>query len=320
MSRMAIASPKRDRKLLTAVGREPDAHRDGRRREQREHERVRELLEDAEQRALLRPLGELVRPVLGERFGASSSLSPSIELTPRARGRRAPPPRGRAAALRSGFVRLRRLGGGLRGHGRPAVIASSAPARAALRLRARRGPRRARPAPPARCRSAAAGASRRRAPGARSPSAPRRAATPILRLSASSSSSAPRFASSCRTCAGQRVARVLLGELGRGLGLGLDLIDLRRHPIERLEGRGVVQAAHRLLDGLLRLGALLPRDEDVLLALRLLDLVVEHPQRRLELIDGLLLLLPLILVASREPVVLLLAVRAPPSRGRRRRP
>jgi hypothetical protein len=90
-------------------------------------------------------------------------------------------------------------------------------------------------------------------------------------------------------------------------GVGLDLVDLLRHAVERLEGRGVLQAAHRLLDGLLRLGALLPRDEDVLLALGLFDLRVEELERRLELVDRLLLLLPLILERGGELVVLLLA-------------
>jgi len=62
------------------------------------------------------------------------------------------------------------------------------------------------------------------------------------------------------------------------------LFDIDR----RLEGARIAQAAHRLLDGPLRLGALLSRDEHVLLALGLFDLVVEHAQRALERLDGLL--------------------------------
>src|SRR5439155_2627256 len=104
----------------------------------------------------------------------------------------------------------------------------------------------------------------------------------------------------------QDVARVLLLELGGRLGLGLDLIDLAGHALERLEGALILETVHGLLNRLLRLGALLPRDEDVLLPLRLLDLVVQHPKSLLQLIDRGLLLRPLLLEGVGELVVLLL--------------
>src|SRR5258708_6356416 len=105
----------------------------------------------------------------------------------------------------------------------------------------------------------------------------------------------------------EAVARIPLGELRPRLGLRLHLIDLRRHPVERLERALIAQAAHRVLDGALRLGALLPRDEHVLLSLRLLDLVVQEAQRLLQLLDGGVLLRPLVLLGGRQLVVLPLA-------------
>src|SRR5258708_3312383 len=105
---------------------------------------------------------------------------------------------------------------------------------------------------------------------------------------------------------GQAVAGVLLGQLGPRLGLGLDLVDLGRHPVERLERALIAQAAHRVLDGALRLRALLARDEDVLLALCLLDLVVQKAQRLLQLLDRGALLGPLVLVRGGQLVVLTL--------------
>ena len=104
------------------------------------------------------------------------------------------------------------------------------------------------------------------------------------------------------------------------LGLGLDLVDLLAMRSKVSKALRVGQAAHGVLDRLLRLGALLPRDEDVLLALGLLDLVVERAQLRPS--------------ASRPRpsaaatacsnsagmlVVLLSCGAAPPWRGRRRR-
>jgi len=62
------------------------------------------------------------------------------------------------------------------------------------------------------------------------------------------------------------------------------VLDLLRHPLERLERAFVGDRAQRLLNPLVRLGALLPRDQDVLLALGFLDFVVELTQRCFELL------------------------------------
>src|SRR6185295_14566141 len=105
----------------------------------------------------------------------------------------------------------------------------------------------------------------------------------------------------------KRVPGQLPGQLRRGLGLGLDLVDLLAHAIEGVEGAVVRQPAHRVLDGLLSLGPLLPRDQDVLLALGLFDLVVQRAQLVLQLLDGVLLRLPLPLQLQLHLVVLLLA-------------
>jgi hypothetical protein len=105
----------------------------------------------------------------------------------------------------------------------------------------------------------------------------------------------------------QRIAGELLGQIRFGFGLRLDLIDLLRHAVERLERALIAETAHRLLDGPLGLGALLSRDEDVALALGLFDLVVEEAERLLQLVDGGLLLGPLIFQGRGELVVLALS-------------
>ena len=51
---------------LLAVGREPDDDRDGRRREQRQDERVGELVEEPRDGALARRLGQAILPVASE--------------------------------------------------------------------------------------------------------------------------------------------------------------------------------------------------------------------------------------------------------------
>src|SRR5690606_33945198 len=83
---------------------------------------------------------------------------------------------------------------------------------------------------------------------------------------------------------GQRVARELLVELGLRFRLGFHLFDFAGHAIERFERARVAQTAERLLNRALRFGALLARDEEVLLALGLLDLVVEGTERQLQLL------------------------------------
>src|SRR5262249_43130789 len=60
---------------------------------------------------------------------------------------------------------------------------------------------------------------------------------------------------------GQDVAGVLLLDFARGLGLGLHLVNLARHALERLEGALITEAMHGLLNRLLRFRALLPGDE-----------------------------------------------------------
>jgi hypothetical protein len=63
---------------------------------------------------------------------------------------------------------------------------------------------------------------------------------------------------------------------------------------------------HRALNRPLSLGALLTGDEDVALALGLLDLVRQNPQLHLELVDGILLRRPLLLKLRRQVLVLFL--------------
>ena len=58
---------------------------------------------------------------------------------------------------------------------------------------------------------------------------------PILRLSATRSSSAPCVFSSCWNCEASASPVYSSADLACGLGLGLDLVDLLRHPVERLE-------------------------------------------------------------------------------------
>jgi hypothetical protein len=106
----------------------------------------------------------------------------------------------------------------------------------------------------------------------------------------------------------QGVARELVAKLHGGIGLGFDLVDLLAHPLEGVEGAGIGDPGHRVLDGLLRLGSLLARDEDVLLALGLLDLVVERAQLLLELVDGIFLQLGLLAELGELAVVLGLAL------------
>ena len=80
MSRIAIASPKRARKLASLAARDADDDRDHRGDEQREHERVRELLERCRRSALFFfAFGQLVRPVLREALSAPRRRSrPSL--------------------------------------------------------------------------------------------------------------------------------------------------------------------------------------------------------------------------------------------------
>src|SRR5690606_29457317 len=82
----------------------------------------------------------------------------------------------------------------------------------------------------------------------------------------------------------ERVAGERLADLGGGEGAALLLLDPFGHAVERLEGGAVGEARHGLVDPLLRLRALLLGDQEVLLALGLLDLVVELAQRVLQLL------------------------------------
>src|SRR4249920_3625873 len=59
----------------------------------------------------------------------------------------------------------------------------------------------------------------------------------------------------------------LAGELGSRLGLRLHELDALGHAVKGIERAGVAETLHRVGDLLLRLRALLPRDEDVLLPL-----------------------------------------------------
>ncbi len=80
----------------------------------------------------------------------------------------------------------------------------------------------------------------------------------------------------------QVVAGEFLGQLGFGQLLALDFLDLRRHPLEVLEGALVRHRGHGPLNALRRLGTLLTGHQQILFALRLFDLVVESAERRLE--------------------------------------
>src|SRR5207247_1390519 len=82
----------------------------------------------------------------------------------------------------------------------------------------------------------------------------------------------------------ERVAGEVLVHLGRGDELALLVLDLLGHPLERLEHPLVADRGHRLLDPFVRFGALGARDQDVLLALRILNPIVELAQRQLQLL------------------------------------
>src|SRR3989454_8802489 len=82
----------------------------------------------------------------------------------------------------------------------------------------------------------------------------------------------------------ERIARQVLVHLGRCDQLAFLVLNLLGHALERLEHALVADRRHRFLDALVRLGAFLPRDQDVLLALRLFDAVVQLAQRQLELL------------------------------------
>src|ERR1051325_4933 len=90
----------------------------------------------------------------------------------------------------------------------------------------------------------------------------------------------------------QGVARQILVYFGGGDQLALLVLDLLGHALERLEHALVADRRHRLLNALVGFGALLAGDEDVLLALCLLDAVVQLAQRQLELLGLLAMLDP----------------------------
>jgi hypothetical protein len=94
----------------------------------------------------------------------------------------------------------------------------------------------------------------------------------------------------------RQIVAALACELGGSLDLSFLFLDFLGHAIEGVEGAGVIgQVAHRLLNALLCLGALLAGDEEVFLALGLFDFAVEQAQRALQLVGGVLLKLPLLL-------------------------
>src|SRR2546426_973472 len=105
----------------------------------------------------------------------------------------------------------------------------------------------------------------------------------------------------------QLVAGEILVDLGRRDELALLVLNLLRHALERLEGALVADRGHRLLDPLVRLGALLARDQDVLLALGFLDLVVQLPERDLQLLGLLTVLDPRVVQRQRPLGVLVVA-------------
>src|SRR5690606_26688407 len=104
----------------------------------------------------------------------------------------------------------------------------------------------------------------------------------------------------------ERIAGGRLADLGGGERAALALLDPLGHPVEGLEGGAVREAGHGLVDPLLGLRALLLGDEEVLLALGLLDLVVQLAQRALELLRLHRLALPGLLEGSGALCVLLL--------------
>src|SRR5204863_8133777 len=104
----------------------------------------------------------------------------------------------------------------------------------------------------------------------------------------------------------QGVAREIFVHFGGRDEFALLVLDLLRHALERLERALVGDRAHRLLNALVRLGAFLARDQDVLLPLGLFDFVVELAQRTLELLGFLAVLDPRLLYlpsALHVPVV-----------------
>jgi hypothetical protein len=90
----------------------------------------------------------------------------------------------------------------------------------------------------------------------------------------------------------QAIARELLVDLRRRFDHALVLLDLLFHPGEGFEGRLLGQTGHRFGDALLRLRPTLAREQQVLLALGLFDLVVEVTQGVLELLGLELVRLP----------------------------
>src|SRR5947208_1655933 len=107
----------------------------------------------------------------------------------------------------------------------------------------------------------------------------------------------------------QRVARQILVHLGRRDELALFVLDLLRHLLERLERALVADRRHRFLNALVRLGTLLARDQDVLLALGFLDPIVELAQRYVELVRFLAVLAPRIVQLQGGLLVLVVAGR-----------
>src|SRR5690606_24022227 len=104
----------------------------------------------------------------------------------------------------------------------------------------------------------------------------------------------------------RRVATEGLRDFRSRQRAALRLLDLLGHAIERLERRAIVEAGHRLVDALLRLCPLLLRNQQVLLALRFLDLVIELTQRVLQALRLLVLPAPGLLECDRALGVLLL--------------
>src|SRR5690606_10288905 len=104
----------------------------------------------------------------------------------------------------------------------------------------------------------------------------------------------------------ERVAGERLADLGGGERAPLGLLDPLGHAVEGLEGGAVGEARHGFVDPLLRLRALLLGDEEVLLALGLLDLVVQLAQRILQLLRLHRLALPRLLERGGALGVLLL--------------
>src|ERR1051325_10172947 len=73
----------------------------------------------------------------------------------------------------------------------------------------------------------------------------------------------------------ESVASEFLFDLDRRLELSLAILDALFHASERLECRFLGERLHRLVNALLRLCTALARNEQVLLPLRLFDLVIQ---------------------------------------------